>query len=171
SNYRDIIKIFVFVLDGLIDSNLKLNKTICSVFVKWNIMYLWTKHDELSDTNLIIFEKDIQEWHLNFIIDKNPWYSLKLYNINDIILQLEFDKLISQETIQGFKYIQHCIEDFLSNIKKDLLNLNIQFEVFKNVKLKYEIIIRALLSFYKAVKIENEEQQLFINDNEYCYAK
>ncbi|KAF0369742.1 zn-finger domain-containing protein [Gigaspora margarita] len=271
SNYRDMMKIFVFVLDRLIDSNLKLNETISSVFVKWNIMYLWTKHDELSDTDLIIFEKDIHEWanefkslfikystsnlklpkfyswiyhiissikefgsvngmtsetyealhkiyikrlynltnkrdidkqlltmtrrqeilyaslqqkkiiqfeHLNFIINKTPWYSLKLYDINYIISQLEFDKLIPQETIQGFEYLQICIEDFLSNIKKDSLNLNIQIEVFKNAKLKSEVIIRASPSYYKApyysniaIKIDNEEQQIYINDNGYCYAK
>ncbi|CAG8828138.1 21697_t:CDS:1, partial [Dentiscutata erythropus] len=74
------------------------------------------------------------QYEENFIIDKKPWY--KLYNINCIILQLESDKTMSQETIQGFKNLQECIKNFLSNSEESLLNLNIQIDVFKNAKLK-----------------------------------
>ncbi|CAG8787690.1 23721_t:CDS:1, partial [Dentiscutata erythropus] len=70
-------------------------------------------------------KKITQFENLNFIIDKNPWYSLQLYNTDYIISQLESDKLIPQETIQGFKYLQNCVKDFLSDIEKDLLNSNI----------------------------------------------
>ncbi|CAG8809496.1 23296_t:CDS:2, partial [Dentiscutata erythropus] len=160
-------------------SNLKLNETICLLFVKWNIIYLWTRYNELSNTDLIAFENCRQEIlytliqqkkitqfeNLNFIIDKNPWYSLQLYNADYIISQLKSDKLIPQETIQGFKYLQNCIEDFLSDIEKNLLNSDIQIEVFKNAKLKSKIIIRASPSYYKAsyysnvaIKIDNDEQ-------------
>ncbi|CAG8743582.1 17333_t:CDS:2, partial [Cetraspora pellucida] len=102
-------------------------------------------------------KKIIQPECLNFIIDKKPWYSLQLYNINYIILQLESDKLMLQEMIQ---------------------DTNIQIEVFKNAKLKSEIIIRALPLYYKApyysnvaIKLDKEEQQLYINDYGYCYVK
>jgi hypothetical protein len=33
-NYRDMMKIFVFILYKLIDSDLNLNKNICQLFVK-----------------------------------------------------------------------------------------------------------------------------------------
>ncbi|CAG8805400.1 10918_t:CDS:1, partial [Cetraspora pellucida] len=79
--------------------------------------------------------------------------------------------------MQGFKHLQECIEDFLSNFK-DLQNINIQIEVFKNAKLKSDIIIRASPSYYKmpyysniAVELNKEEQQLYVNDNGYSYTK
>ncbi|CAG8728329.1 7710_t:CDS:2 [Dentiscutata erythropus] len=83
-----------------------------------------------------------------------------------------------QETIQGFKNLQECIKNFLSNSEESLLNLNIQIDVFKNAKLKCGTIIRASPSYYKtsyysniAIELDEKEQQICINNNGYCYAK
>jgi hypothetical protein len=57
------------------------------------------------------------QYNKNFIVNKKSWYSIQLYNINYIILQLESDKTIPQETMQGFKYLKKCIKDFLSNFE------------------------------------------------------
>ncbi len=50
SEYRDLMKIMVFVVDDL------LNKDLSEVFVKWNKMYLISRLEKFKESDLKIFQ-------------------------------------------------------------------------------------------------------------------
>jgi hypothetical protein len=50
SEYRDIMKVMVFVVDGL------LNKSLPEVYVKWNEMYLLSRSENFKENDLQDFQ-------------------------------------------------------------------------------------------------------------------
>ena len=55
SEYRDLMKIMLFVLDGLI-SDKKLNKKLCDLYSLWIDMYLWSRKNKYTESDLLEFE-------------------------------------------------------------------------------------------------------------------
>ena len=50
SEYRDLMKVMVFVVDDLLD------KTLTEVYVKWNEMYLLSRLETFKESDLKIFQ-------------------------------------------------------------------------------------------------------------------
>jgi hypothetical protein len=50
SEYRDLMKVMVFVVDGL------LNKDLSEVYVRWNRMYLMSRFERFTESDLKIFQ-------------------------------------------------------------------------------------------------------------------
>ena len=50
SEYRDIMKVMVFVVDGL------LSKSLSEVYVKWNEMYLLSRLEKFKESDLQDFQ-------------------------------------------------------------------------------------------------------------------
>ncbi|RHZ84782.1 hypothetical protein Glove_75g60 [Diversispora epigaea] len=62
SEYRDIMKIMVFVVDDLQIENLS------EVYVKWNEMYLLSRSEKFKESDLENFQKAINDWvYLNIL--------------------------------------------------------------------------------------------------------
>ncbi|RHZ69714.1 hypothetical protein Glove_280g55 [Diversispora epigaea] len=60
-NYRNIIKVMVFVVDNL------LNKDLSEVYVKWNEMYLLSRLETFKESDLKNFQEAIEKWANLFI--------------------------------------------------------------------------------------------------------
>ncbi|RHZ77156.1 hypothetical protein Glove_184g117 [Diversispora epigaea] len=61
SKYRDMMKIMVFVVDGLYSEDLS------NVYVKWNEMYLLSRLENFKESDLQDFQKAINDWGNIFI--------------------------------------------------------------------------------------------------------
>ena len=62
SEYRDIMKIAVFVIDGILNSvNKKLDKMLTQLYYQWIIMYIMSRNDNHTESSLQEFKviKDI----------------------------------------------------------------------------------------------------------------
>jgi hypothetical protein len=55
SEYRDLMKIMLFVLDGLILDK-KLNKNLCDLYSLWIDMYIWSRRHKYTESDLLEFE-------------------------------------------------------------------------------------------------------------------
>ncbi|RHZ87318.1 hypothetical protein Glove_37g146 [Diversispora epigaea] len=60
-NYRNLIKVMVFVVDDL------LNKDLLEVYVKWNEMYLLNRQETFKESDLKNFQEAIEKWANLFI--------------------------------------------------------------------------------------------------------
>ncbi|RHZ43960.1 hypothetical protein Glove_792g2 [Diversispora epigaea] len=60
-NYRNIMKVIVFVVDDL------LNKDLSEVYVKWNEMYLLSRQETFKENDLKNFQEAIEKWANLFI--------------------------------------------------------------------------------------------------------
>ncbi|RHZ83029.1 hypothetical protein Glove_100g1 [Diversispora epigaea] len=60
-NYRNIMKVMVFVIDDL------LNKDLSEVYVKWNEMYLLSRQETFKESDLKNFQEAIEKWANLFI--------------------------------------------------------------------------------------------------------
>ncbi|RHZ76788.1 hypothetical protein Glove_192g41 [Diversispora epigaea] len=55
-NYRNIMKVMVFVVDDL------LNKDLSEIYVKWNEMYLLSRQETFKESDLKNFQEAIEKW-------------------------------------------------------------------------------------------------------------
>ena len=55
SEYRDLMKVMLFVLDEL-TSDKKLNKDLCDLFSLWIDMYIWSRQRGYTESDLCEFE-------------------------------------------------------------------------------------------------------------------
>jgi hypothetical protein len=55
SEYRDLMKVMLFVLEDLI-SDKKLNKDLCDLFSLWIDMYTWSRQEGFTELDLCEFE-------------------------------------------------------------------------------------------------------------------
>ncbi|RHZ59157.1 hypothetical protein Glove_365g188 [Diversispora epigaea] len=62
SEHRDLMKVMVFVVDGLLSNNLS------EVYVKWNEMYILSRLEIFKESDLEKFQKAINEWADLFVI-------------------------------------------------------------------------------------------------------
>ncbi|RHZ86958.1 hypothetical protein Glove_41g186 [Diversispora epigaea] len=62
SEYRDLMKVMVFVVDGLLSNDLS------EVYVKWNEMYILSRLGIFKESDLEKFQKAINEWADLFVI-------------------------------------------------------------------------------------------------------
>ncbi|RHZ88968.1 hypothetical protein Glove_19g25 [Diversispora epigaea] len=62
SEHRDLMKVMVFVVDGLLSDDLS------EVYVKWNEMYILSRLEIFKESDLEKFQKAINEWADLFVI-------------------------------------------------------------------------------------------------------
>ncbi|RHZ52416.1 hypothetical protein Glove_461g11 [Diversispora epigaea] len=62
SEHRDLMKVIVFVVDGLLSDDLS------EVYVKWNEMYILSRLEIFKESDLEKFQKAINEWADLFVI-------------------------------------------------------------------------------------------------------
>ena len=55
SEYHDLMKIMLFVLNGLILDK-KLNKNLCDLYSLWIDMYIWSHQHKYTESDLLEFE-------------------------------------------------------------------------------------------------------------------
>ncbi len=55
SDYRDLMKVMLFTLDNLI-SDKNLNKNLCDLFSLWIDMYIWSRQQGYTESDLREFE-------------------------------------------------------------------------------------------------------------------
>ncbi|RHZ90022.1 hypothetical protein Glove_9g51 [Diversispora epigaea] len=62
SEHRDLMKVMVFVVDGLLSDDLS------EVYIKWNEMYMLSRLEIFKESDLEKFQKAINEWADLFVI-------------------------------------------------------------------------------------------------------
>jgi len=65
NEYRDIIKVMIFVVDNL------LNNDLSKIYMKWNEMYLLSRFETFKESDLENFQVKLQSFSKNIIILNN----------------------------------------------------------------------------------------------------
>src|SRR2546429_6602595 len=58
SEYRDLMKVMLFTLDDLTSDN-NLNKDLCNLFSLWIDMYIWSRQQGYTESDLYEFEVNL----------------------------------------------------------------------------------------------------------------
>ncbi|RGB28738.1 hypothetical protein C1646_767459 [Rhizophagus diaphanus] len=171
SEYCDLMKIILFVLDGLILDK-KLNKNLCDLYSLW--IDIWYYHLIPSicqfDASNSFTSETYKLLHKTNV--KQPYHQLK--NTQDLI----------DLWIHGFEKLKSCIYDYFQDVEEwtlqEIENETIQIEVFEFAYLDndYKIIIRASPNYYGqtafsniCVEMDESKQNDYLSDNGLCYAK
>ncbi|RHZ48076.1 hypothetical protein Glove_561g25 [Diversispora epigaea] len=120
NEFRDLMKVMVFVVDNLH------NKDLSEVYVKWNEMYLLSRLETFKESDLKIFQKAIDDW-INLFIKlfwnisglKFPKLHLWKYHIIDTIQKYGAINKYTTETYESLHKTYVKIPYRLSN-KKDV---------------------------------------------------
>ncbi|PKK56322.1 hypothetical protein RhiirC2_800269 [Rhizophagus irregularis] len=73
NEYRSLMKVMVFVIDNLYDENnnetdnFVNNDDLAKLYKYWNKMYILSRHDEFSESNLEKFKDAIYRWVQMFV--------------------------------------------------------------------------------------------------------
>ncbi|RHZ47415.1 hypothetical protein Glove_581g6 [Diversispora epigaea] len=137
-NYRNIMKVMVFVVDDL------LNKDLSEVYVKWNEMYLLSRQETFKESDLKNFQEAIEKWANLFIKlfgqfsnsdFKLPKLHSWVHHIVDTIREFGAINGYTTETYEALHKTYVKIPYRLSN-KKDVeeqmmktVNININYHV------------------------------------------
>ncbi|RHZ50763.1 hypothetical protein Glove_492g3 [Diversispora epigaea] len=123
SEYRDMMKIMVFVVDDLQIENLS------EVYVKWNEMYLLSRSEKFKESDLENFQKAINDWGDLFI---------KLFqNISNS--HLKFPKLHSWiyhivDTIREYRAINRYTTETYESLHKTYMKIPYRLSNKKEVE-------------------------------------
>lgn len=133
-DYRNIMKVMVFVVDDL------LNKNLSEVYVKWNEMYLLSRQEKFKESDLKIFQVAIKQWadlfiklfrHFSPSDMKLPKLHSWIYHIVDTIREFGEINGYTTETYEALHKTYVKIPYRLSN-KKD-----VEEQMMKNVNIYY----------------------------------
>ncbi|RHZ84571.1 hypothetical protein Glove_79g146 [Diversispora epigaea] len=131
SEYRDMMKIMMFVVDGLYSEDLS------NVYVKWNEMYLLSRLENFKESDLQDFQKAINDWGNIFIKLfrdfsrsnlKFPKLHSWIYHIVDTIREYGAINGYTTETYESLHKIYVKIPYRLSN-KKD-----VEKQIMENIR-------------------------------------
>ncbi|RHZ65586.1 hypothetical protein Glove_314g17 [Diversispora epigaea] len=104
SEHRDLMKVMVFVVDGLLSNDLS------EVYVKWNEMYILSRLEIFKESDLEKFQKAINEWANLFVIlfrkksdskMKFPKFHSWIFHIVDTIREYEAINGYTTETYES----------------------------------------------------------------------
>ncbi|RHZ84778.1 hypothetical protein Glove_75g5 [Diversispora epigaea] len=150
SEFRDLMKVMVFVVDNL------LNKDLSEVYVRWNRMYLMSRFERFTESDLENFQIAINEWADLFIIlfwdcssgMKMPKLHSWIYHIVDAIRDFGAINRYTTETYESLHKTYVKIPYRLSN-KKD-----VEMQIMKNVIEGYRINnLRKYYVYYDKMKV------------------
>ncbi|RHZ89038.1 hypothetical protein Glove_19g159 [Diversispora epigaea] len=135
SEFRDLMKVMVFVVDNL------LNKDLSEVYVRWNRMYLMSRFERFTESDLENFQIAINEWADLFITlfwncssgMKMPKLHSWIYHIVDAIRDFGAINGYTTETYESLHKTYVKIPYRLSN-KKD-----VEMQIMKNIIKKFNI--------------------------------
>ncbi|RHZ78432.1 hypothetical protein Glove_165g52 [Diversispora epigaea] len=131
SEYRDMMKIMVFVVNGLY------SKDLSNVYVKWNEMYLLSRLENFKESDLQDFQKAINDWGNIFIKLfrdfsrsnlKFPKLHSWIYHIVDTIREHEAINEYTTETYESLHKTYVKILYRLSNKK------NVEKQIMENIR-------------------------------------
>ncbi|RHZ79615.1 hypothetical protein Glove_143g100 [Diversispora epigaea] len=179
SEYRDMMKIMVFVVDDLQIENLS------EVYVKWNEMYLLNRSEKFKESDLENFQKAINDWgdlfiklfqkisnsHLKF-----PKLHSWIYHIVDTIREYRTINGYTTETYESLHKTYVKIPYRLSNKKE--VEKQIMENIYSSVTLKNGAILRTKNDFHHrpwfsniAVNMNEEKLSEYLSDKGICYAQ
>ncbi|RHZ77203.1 hypothetical protein Glove_184g164 [Diversispora epigaea] len=183
SEYRDMMKIMVFVVDGLYSEDLS------NVYVKWNEMYLLSRLENFKESDLQDFQipyrlsnKKNVEKQIMENKTKTPvafTYTAKLFDFNfsKTIINEHRDNLkLNKNMSKGFAKFINCLNSYLK-----LLNTtseDCRIKIYSSVTLKNSAILRAVDNFHDrpwfsniAINMNIKELFDYQTDNGICYVQ
>ncbi|RHZ65112.1 hypothetical protein Glove_319g92 [Diversispora epigaea] len=157
SEFRDLMKVMVFVVDNL------LNKDLSEVYVKWNRMYLISRFERFTESDLENFQIAINEWADLFItlfwdcssdMKMSKLHSW-IYHIVDAIRDFGAINRYTTETYESLHKTYVKIPYRLSN-KKD-----VKMQIMKNIR-RRAMILRNQVKETKTPRALTYTAKLFI---------
>ncbi|RHZ63860.1 hypothetical protein Glove_327g14 [Diversispora epigaea] len=190
SEHRDLMKVMVFVVDGLLSNN------VSKVYVKWNEMYILSRLEIFKESDLEKFQNMINEWADLFIIlfqkkldskIKFPKFYLWIFHIVDTIWEYRAINGYITETYESLHKSYVKTPYRLSN-KKDVEKQIMQTlpDLTENMIKGFAKFLECLDSFFDMLEIISAEDyrikifaiamddvELFEyqSDNGICYAQ
>ncbi|RHZ87700.1 hypothetical protein Glove_32g10 [Diversispora epigaea] len=157
SEFRDLMKVMVFVVDNL------LNKDLSEVYVRWNRMYLMSRFERFTESDLENFQIAINEWADLFITlfwdcssgMKMPKLHSWIYHIVDAIRDFGAINGYTTETYESLHKTYVKIPYRLSN-KKD-----VEMQIMKNIR-RRAMILRNQVKETKTPRALTYTAKLFI---------
>ncbi|RHZ88118.1 hypothetical protein Glove_26g229 [Diversispora epigaea] len=157
SEFRDLMKVMVFVVDNL------LNKDLSEVYVRWNRMYLMSRFERFTESDLENFQIAINEWADLFITlfwdcssgMKMPKLHSWIYHIVDAIRDFGTINGYTTEIYESLHKTYVKIPYHLSN-KKD-----VEMQIMKNIR-RRAMILRNQVKETKTPRALTYTAKLFI---------
>ncbi|RHZ80469.1 hypothetical protein Glove_135g34 [Diversispora epigaea] len=187
SEHRDLMKVMVFVVDGLLSNDLS------EVYVKWNEMYILSRLEIFKKSDLEKFQKAINDWADLFVIlfrkksdskMKFPKFHSWIFHIVDTIREYRTINGYTTETYESLhksyvktpyclsnkkdvekQIMQTCLDSFF-----DMLEIisakDCRIKIFGSVTLKNINILRATNKFqnrpwFSNIAIAMDDAELF----------
>ncbi|RHZ81645.1 hypothetical protein Glove_117g402 [Diversispora epigaea] len=156
NEFRDLMKVIVFVVDNLH------NKDLSEVYVKWNEMYLLSRLETFKESDLKIFQKAIDDWANLFIKLFQNISGLKFpklhswkYHIIDTIRKYGAINGYTTETYESLHKTYVKIPYRLSN-KRD-----VETQIMKMIRRRAIILQKQMEKKYKTSVPLNYTSKLF----------
>ncbi|RHZ88405.1 hypothetical protein Glove_23g140 [Diversispora epigaea] len=169
--YRILIKVMVFVVDNLYkenENNVKNfveNKKLLEVYAKWNKMYMMSRLEIFTESNLENFRKDTFEWTKLFVEIFKPYshsklkfpkFHLWIYHIFESICQFG---IINRYTTETYKSLH---KDFVKIPYRMSNKKNVEDQIMKTLKRQDIInVINKKQKKKKLTKLLNFSSKLF----------
>ncbi|RHZ90190.1 hypothetical protein Glove_5g65 [Diversispora epigaea] len=139
--FRDLMKVMVFVVDNLH------NKDLSEVYVKWNEMYLLSRLETFKESDLKIFQKAIDDWANLFIKLFRNISGLKFpklhswkYHIIDTIRKYGAINRYTTETYESLHKTYVKIPYRLSNkrdVETQIMKMINKYNYIQNIVMRY----------------------------------
>ncbi|CAB4407649.1 unnamed protein product [Rhizophagus irregularis] len=173
NEYRNLMKVMVFVVDNLFvnnedDENFVKNKDLAKLYEAWNEMYAISRYENFKESDLVKFRESIKNWSQMFIkilqcISPSELKLLKLhswaYHIIDSIRSFATIPHIFKFTAILFEFLLKDAHDFFveqANIDDKMRSGFDNFLECLNLYMDHESIANeSQVTIYRSVIIEN----------------
>ncbi|RHZ82132.1 hypothetical protein Glove_114g203 [Diversispora epigaea] len=194
--YRILMKVMVFVVDNFYKENennvenFVENKKLSEVYAKWNKMYMISRSEIFTESDLenfrlkrqdiinVINKKQKKKKPTKLLNFSSKLFETKLTEANIYFCEKMNDPNINDNMIKGFNQFLECFDDFLDNILEVKNIKECDIIIYGMATLENGLIIRAKNKFHDklwfsnvAISMDSNESSDYQSDEGLCYGK
>ncbi|GBC29299.2 hypothetical protein GLOIN_2v1762814 [Rhizophagus irregularis DAOM 181602=DAOM 197198] len=199
NEYRNLMKVMVFVVDNLFvnnedDENFVKNEDLAKLYEAWNEMYAISRYENFKESDLAKFRESINNWSQMFIkilqfngyttetyeslhkeYVKNPYQLSNKKNIEVQIMKIAKQANIDHKMRSGFDNFLECLNLYMDH--ESIANES-QVTIYRSVIIENGAIMRATNSYYGrpwysnvSVRMNSDELFDYAFDQGICYGQ
>ncbi|RHZ90142.1 hypothetical protein Glove_7g33 [Diversispora epigaea] len=194
--YRILMKVMVFVVDNLYKENennvenFVENKKLSEVYAKWNKMYMMSRSEIFTESDLenfrlkrqdiinVINKKQKKKKPTKLLNFSSKLFETRLTEANIYCCEKMNDPNINDNMIKGFNRFLECFDEFLDNILEVKNIKECDIIIYDTAILENGSIIRAKNKFHDkpwfsnvAISMDSNESSDYQSDEGLCYGK
>ncbi|GET52353.1 hypothetical protein GLOIN_2v1762814 [Rhizophagus irregularis DAOM 181602=DAOM 197198] len=169
NEYRNLMKVMVFVVDNLFvnnedDENFVKNEDLAKLYEAWNEMYAISRYENFKESDLAKFRESI-----------NNWSQINKKNIEVQIMKIAKQANIDHKMKSGFDNFLECLNLYMDH--ESIANES-QVTIYRSVIIENDAIMRATNSYYGrpwysnvSVRMNSDELFDYASDQGICYGQ